>query len=158
MDLSRSSAFITAAMLLMALAACQGAAAQTPAPVQPTPSASAPATQTLPPTQALLPTPTRLPAIKQPPAAQLPIQNQQPSAGLPVAIAHLAQRLAIPADQIQVVSVEDAEIPPLSMGCATAKKNEQPVRMLAQGSLIVLKANGVEYVYRAVYDQVVACP
>ena len=68
----------------------------------------------------------------------------------------LAQRLNIPEDQVEVVSVEKTEMPVGSLGCGeTGGRQNQG---LIIGDEIVLRAQGLEYTYRSDGGKVTLCP
>lgn len=100
------------------------------------------------------PTPT-MPALTSPltsplPPNRRPMQVEVPTGAekaVAAAVADLAERLGIKADQVAVIAAESVEWRDASLGCP------QPGMMYAQvitpGYLIVLEAGGTQYPYHA---------
>lgn len=67
----------------------------------------------------------------------------------------LAQRLGIPEDQVEIVSIEKAEMPIGSLGCGETEGRQN--LGLTIGVEIVLRAQGEEYVYHSDGSKLVPC-
>jgi hypothetical protein len=87
----------------------------------------------------------------QPPASTAPSLPE----GANLAIADLAKRLDITADQIEAVRVESVEWPDTSLGCP--QPGQAYAQVITPGQIVVLSANGQEYEYHTGGDQIVAC-
>lgn len=87
----------------------------------------------------------------QPPAATAPNQPE----GANLAIADLAKRLDIGADQIEVVRIESVEWPDTSLGCP--EPGQAYAQVMTPGYIVVLAAGDQEYEYHTGGDQIVAC-
>ena len=87
----------------------------------------------------------------QPPALTAPSLPE----GANLAIADLAKRLDITADQIEAVRVESVEWPDTSLGCP--QPGQAYAQVITPGQIVVLSANGQEYEYHTGGDQIVAC-
>ncbi|MEW5958909.1 MAG: hypothetical protein AB1801_14345 [Chloroflexota bacterium] len=132
------------------------AAPPTAAPVESEPSPTAMPAEISEPVSPVLPvSPLKEPAMAQSTQTAKPIPGSEQA--LAAAIAHLAEKAGVPAEEIKLISMEAVEWSDASLGCP------QPGYMYAQvitpGYLIILEAQGEEYEYHT--DQktnVVLCP
>lgn len=139
------SVLLIAGIALLALAGCQAPAALGPeagGPAAPTAApAAAPAEETTEETTAA-PTAVAAPAEAAPIGQEETVQRPEQFAAQ-----DLAQRLAIPVEEVTVVEVAEVEWPDASVGCP------QPGMMYAQvitpGQLITLQAGGQTYSYHS---------
>lgn len=139
---SAAAALLAGAMLMGCAALPAVLSTTTPINAQqsPAPEVTMPPTNT-PPSRPLTPRAT--------------VRQRDSSQAANAARSDLAQRLNIPEDQIEVVSVEKTEMPLGSLGCgATGGSQNQG---LIIGDEIVLQAAGQEYVYRSGSGKTALC-
>lgn len=128
---------------------------------QPNPSISPVAAPTRPAQETAMPEPTRLPPAGSPTAA-LPAPTPATPQLDPTAAAlgikaqqDLARRLNMPADQVQIVSVEQSEMPIGALGCGETGGRQNTGLIL--GYAITLDAGGQEYIYHSDGMQLTPC-
>lgn len=132
---------VLALLAAMTLAGCAIPAAGTPA-AAPSPG---PKEGTMPTQEQISPLPT-------------PTPGSGPQGANPIAWAaqrDLAQRLGIPEDQVEIVSIEKAEMPVGSLGCGETEGRQNLGLII--GEEIVLRAQGEEYVYHSDGRRLVPC-
>jgi hypothetical protein len=76
-----------------------------------------------------------------------------------IAVADLARRLGVPADDVVLMKIEGMELPAGDLGCpgAPGLTDAEEVAGLVEGQEITLAVGGREYIYRAHGWQVVPC-
>ncbi len=121
---------------------CGGTSAQPGPAVQPT------TLQQPTPTSPAATTPAQ-PARTLPPGSPTPIQTPAPRSLSPAdtaaeaARAELARRINAPADQIQVVSIEQVDWPDASLGCP--QPGQMYIQVITPGYKVILAAGGQRY-------------